>query len=402
MKTLRCLIVAMCVLLLIMSGCAKPKKISVQPKIVAEPASEIPVLAKEEPTPTKEEPAPAKEQPKPPKRVFLFESMIPAHVQSESALQESIDYPPLLRPEGKRNTIHPASQYFTIGVLNAIDISGRSQDISKTVADMLYTELFLKNRFNLLDRGELIDLNPEWFVTSIRESLQLSNSRENMIEDRAFNASQSNIIDSTVKYLEMQGNTYERIYTGLLDKVDGILLIYITSRIGDQEGGSFGVDYRLVNQIQGATHQAKEAVLFAGTSVVRYQRSSRKEIQINREDIKDIALNIVNAFPKPQDSLNYQVVKRDQRWIAINGGKNQGIIPGLFGYVAIREDSIYIEDGENKKNSRHFAYLAKFLITEVYEKTCTALLLYPSGFNSSTNINDYEWDVRVGDGAMIK
>jgi hypothetical protein len=344
-----------------------------------------------------------------PKNIFFFETMIPAHVQSENALQESIDYPPFLRPEGKRRTIHPDSQYFTLAVLNAVDISGRSQDIRKVVADIVYTELFAMKRFNLLDRGELVDLNPEWFVSSIKDNLhnykntvQMTSVQENTIEQKTYSTGQPNIIDSTVEFLKMQGSAYETMYRKLLSKVDGILLLYITSRKGGQSGGHLGVDYRIVNQIQGPNQYAKEIVLFAGKANLGYRRSSRREIEINRNDIKKIVEDIVRAFPKPQDIENSQIVKRDRRWIVINKGSDYGIIPGLFGYAAIRDDSIYVEGGQTVYNPRHFAYLAKFVVTEVYDKSCTALLLYPQNFNPNQKGEKFDWDVKVGDSAMIK
>ena len=344
-----------------------------------------------------------------PKKIFFFETMVPAHVQSENALQEAIDYPPFLRPEGNRRTIHPTSQYFTLAVLNAVDISGRSQDLQTSVADMLYTELFERNRFNLLDRGELVDVNPEWFVSSIKANLHNLNNtvkvdtiRENTIEQKTYQSRQPNLIDSTVEFLKMRGNAYGKMYAGLLKKVDGVLLLYITSRKGGQAGGIFGVDYRIVNQVQGANGQVKENVLFAGTANVSYRCSSRREIEINRNDIKKIAGEIVDVFPKPQNIENSQIVKRDQRWIVINQGSDNGIIPGLFGYAAVREDSVFVEDGPKIYNPRHYAYLAKFVVTEVYPKTSTALLLFPSDFNTPEQINDYDWDVRVGDSAVIK
>ncbi len=344
-----------------------------------------------------------------PKKIFVFETMIPGFIQGESALQKSIDYPPFLRPDGKRDTIHPSSQYFALAVLNAIDISGRSQDIQKSVADMLYTELFAKKRFNLLDRGELVDVNPEWFVWSLKENLngqkntiKLSSIHEDTVEQRSFVSGRPNFIDSTVEYLKMQGNTYEKMYDGLLGKVDGVLLMYITSRKGSQRGGIIGMDYRIVNRIPINIGNLKEVVLFAGKANVRYNCSSRREIEINRDDIHDIAKKIVDVFPKPQSVENSQIVKRDQRRIVINKGTDKGIIPGLFGYAAFREESVFIEEGGKIVNPRHLAYLAKFVVTEVYEKTSTALLLYPPEIDTVEQMARYNWDVKVGDSAVIK
>ncbi|WP_419659721.1 uncharacterized protein Dvar_00430 [Desulfosarcina variabilis str. Montpellier] len=331
-----------------------------------------------------------------PKKIYYFDDVAPTSIQGGTATQGTIAYPPLLRPEGKRKSIRPGSQYFTLAIPNAIDMSGRAQDLQRSLADMLYTELFATGRFNLLDRGELMDLDPEWLTSSLKKSLtDLSKQEDRKAASRSDKDSAEkaeSAFDKTFQYLDRKQKSQKRL-EDVLNKADGILLVYVTSRVGKQKGGHFSVDYRIVSRRRGG-----EIVLFAGNKNVSYKSSTTQEVAYNRKDVADIAKSIVNIFPHPKEVRNAQVIKRDQRVIVVDRGRDQHLIAGMIGYVVYSEDSVRLE---SIGKARHFSYLGEFIITEVFDKTSTAVLLHPRGM-SGDSLDEYEWDVQTGDSVIVK
>jgi hypothetical protein len=331
-----------------------------------------------------------------PKKIYYFDDISPTNIQGGTATQGTIAYPPLLRPEGKRKTIRPGSQYFTLAIPNAIDMSGRAQDLQRSLADMLYTELFTTGRFNLLDRGELMDLDPEWLTSSLKKTLTELSEQENQKTksggDKDAAEKAESAFDKTFQYLDRKQESQQRL-ENVLNKADGILLVYVTSRVGKQKGGHFSVDYRIVSR-----RQKREIVLFAGNKSVSYKSSTTQEVAYNRNDVADIAKSIVNIFPHPKEVRNAQVIKRDQNVIVIDRGRDQHLIAGMIGYVVYTEDSVRLE---TIGKARHFSYLGEFIITEVFDKTSTAVLLSPLGARGEV-LMDYEWDVQTGDAVIIK
>ncbi len=327
------------------------------------------------------------------KKLHYFNDITPPHIQGETASLETSGYPPLFRPKGKRRTIRPGSQYFKLAIPNAVDMSGRAQDLQKSLADMLYTELFSTGRFNLLDRGELMDLDPEWLTSSLKESISNMTPQENTSRKKGESESEriaetTKAFDSTFKYLDRREKIMERLQS-VMQKADGILLVYITSRVGKAKGGHFRLDYRIVSK---RTQNKGEIVLFAGSKKVAYQSSTSYEVEYDRKDIQDIAKNIVNIFPHPNDVKNAYVIKRDQESIVMDRGQDQQLIPGMMGYVVYSEDSIRVED---IGKAHHYSYLGEFIISEVFDKTSTGILISPEQI-------DYEWDVEVGDEVIVK
>jgi hypothetical protein len=336
-----------------------------------------------------------------PKKVFYFKEPTPPHMWCEKASQAMVDYPPFLRPEGKRRGILILSQYFTLAIPNAIDKSGRAQDLQRSLADMLYTKLFERRRFNLLDRRELVEIDPEWLETSIKSSLtdlSKESTGEKQIGDKTSKKSDkaTSMLAQTIEYLNRREKGLEKLEK-VLKKADGILLVYITSRIGTKKGGSFFVDYRIVNQWQTQGH-GNEIILFADSKEVKYRSSTTQEVEYDRRDIDEISLNIVNVFPNPHTTKKSEIVKRDGIFIVINIGKDDGIIPGLRGYV-VHCDDILIEHDRKELKAQHYTYLAEFTITEVFDKTSTGILLYPKYGKLPEN---FDWDIRVGDPVVIK
>ena len=342
-----------------------------------------------------------------PKKLYYINDLTPPQILCNPAIQIAIGIPPLHVPAGKRKTIQPNSQKFILAIPNCIDMSGRAGDLRRSMADMLYTTIFATHRFHLYDRQELNNLDPEWLKTSLKSSMIDQNQEGTKDSDASF------------KYLNQQKEKQDKMIRELNSKIDGLLLVYITSRVMNSlspevqnhdkvydpssDGGHFDVDYRIVSG-------KYKIVLFAGSHKVRYQNSTTHEVEYFREDMEAIANSILNKFPRPDGFQDPMVIAIDGERIVINSGTNKirKLIPGLRGYVVHQEDSIYTERNVNgnqyeKIKAQHYSYLARFLITEVYEETSTGILLPYRELNDIQKRMKYTgWDVRVGDKVKIK
>jgi hypothetical protein len=112
-----------------------------------------------------------------------------------------------------------------------------------------------------------------------------------------------------------------------------------------------------------------------------------------------VARDVVRIFPNPEEVRNANIINRDQNLIVIDRGKDKQLIAGMIGYVVYTEDSIRVEDFGR---SRHYSYLGEFIITEVFNKSSTGILLYPYDVQKNKTMDDFEWDVDVGDAVVIK
>ncbi|MBF0224960.1 MAG: hypothetical protein HQK76_05845 [Desulfobacterales bacterium] len=326
-----------------------------------------------------------------PKELYYLKDINPPQILCDASTQSTISYPPFLRPKGKRKTIPPESQYFTLAIPNCVDMSGRANDLQRSLADMLYTQLFDTGRFNLIDRGELTDLDPEWLSTSLKRLAAET------VDQSSKSDVQDSLYENTQKYLDRKKAYHDEMISTLREKADGLLQSYITSRSiedtsgkkdGSKSGGYFDLDYRIVSTSE------HNIVLFAASQRIHYNSSTANEVEYNRDDIKAIADNIVRVFPNPNDIRKSEVVTVDKNRIVIDVGRNKMLIPGLMGYVVCLEDSIYTGD---KVKAQHYSYLGKFIITEVYDQTSTGFLLPPHSIK-----NYMDLDIRVGDAAIIK
>jgi len=235
----------------------------------------------------------------------------------EKAKQAFTGYPPLLRPQRKRKTIAANSQNFRLAILNAVDMSGRALDLQRSLADILYTELFKMGRFDLLDRDELVDLDPEWLISSLRSSVISPYSKDaeadKVKKEERNNTSKSRksvAVEQTMKYMKNKSDRMEKMRDHLL-RADGILLVYITSRQGGAEGGYFTIDYRIVNS-------RRKIVLLADSMQINYETSTSQAVEYSRDDVKKITESILKTFPQAQETMGFRVVSRDMENIIID------------------------------------------------------------------------------------
>nr|BDD48083.1 hypothetical protein 11 [Candidatus Aminicenantes bacterium] len=343
-------------------------------------------------------------------KLFYVKEIIPTQKKVDKVVQNFYAEPPLLRPKGKRRTLSNVSQYFSLAIPNAIDMSGRAEDLQRSLADMLYTEIFKLQRFSLFDRGEFVDLNPEWITSSLKKS---ATELERQVDSTTF------------QYLDRKEKNINKLRE-VFEGADGVLLVYITSRVGTKKGGTFNVDYRIVSKRDYSGLRGNSIVLFAAQEKLNYKTSSSKEVEFDRAGIKRIANHIKEYFPNPNRVRKGKIISRDGRKIVLNLGKNivrkSGIgdnleidkkkihlSPGLMGYVIYSDDSVRDSNiGGPDGDTGHYSYVAEFIITEVFENTSNCRLLHPvelsrlDGDAKKNALKNYEWDVKVGDTIIIK
>jgi len=322
------------------------------------------------------------------KELYYFDKITPPHVKLDKVTQTSVAHPPLLRPKGKRRTINPDSQFFTLAIPNCVDMTGLAKDLRKSLADMLYTQLFKTHRFNLYDRGELVDLDTDWIEKSLKDSFYeekgVAKKEEGTKTHQTADSTQMDKVGASLNLQNYKEKKRNELINPLLKNADGLLLIYITSREGKGKAGAISLDYRIVS-----TSSDDKVVLFAGSQQIRYRTVSSKELSYDRTDISSIAEEIVKVFPNPNTKRKGQVISIDGDHVVIDIGESLHIIPGLRGYIAYVDDSIYTSD---YVKAQQYAYLAKFQITQVYDKTSIAKI-FPS---------DEIPDIKVGDVVLLK
>lgn len=313
------------------------------------------------------------------KKVFFFGEPTPPQISTPAVNQKFFDHPPLYIPKENRKTITFFSPYFTLAIPNAMDMTGRSGDLQRSLADILSTQIFKypgKRRINLLDRGALINLDPEIIMHSLNQKPS------------------SGALHKTIK----NGTEELKEY---LKNADGILLTYITSRKGTTDG-YFRVDYRIVLN----EGKYKKIVLLAGTQRIRYYSNSSSEIEYSRYDVRQIAKNIFDKMTlkyyktrkaKELIEMDIRVVKCDPPYIVLDIGKDEHLMPGMTGYVVERDQSV--SSYSSKTNSHqardfHYSYISEFIVTDVFPSTSNALIIKPDP--------EENWEVRSGDLIRIK
>jgi len=358
------------------------------------------------------------------KKVLFFTQPIPPQVYTSEASQEFLDHPPLYTPVGKRETIAVYSPHFTLAVPNTMDMTGKSGDLQKSLSDILYTEIFNyskgKRRIDLLDRGALVNLDTKIILDSLdNKKIEPNNQKENnelkISKEGEMKKNTSLIFDSTFPEKIYNESVIVRGDTaGLkeyLKNADGILLLYITSRVGTEKG-HFEIDYRIVIN----KGFQEKIVLLAGSAKIKYRANTERQIEYVRGDLKQIVENIydnmtlelgdVNTNTKKKiynankkliaekdDTIpiDIQIIKCDSPFIVINIGKNNKLMPGMIGYVIESDDLSY----EDNNIDSHYSYIAEFLVTDVFDTTSNAILI---PFKPSQQ----SWDVRVDDIVVIK
>ena len=358
----------------------------------------------------------------PPKRIFFFDEPIPPQIRTPGASQKFFDHPPLYTPKGNRKTLRVYSPHFTLAIPNAMDMTGCSADLQRSIADMLYTELYMpgskiqsnqrrgktqsNRRIDLLDRGALINVDLKIILDSLYNKRSASPGQKEKIKAKKqeikINTS-SRLIPKESVQERPQINIDTKNLVSYLKRADGILLTYITSRVGNVKG-YFGVDYRIVIN----KGFQEKIVLLAGYEKIRYHSSRSKGIECERQDVRKIAHKIYGDMTlQISDIWKAQIIKYDPPTIVINIGKKHNLMPGMIGYVVEWDVSVKIHsENKNEKGKlfspRHYSYIAEFIVMDVFDYTSNALLIPDESDSGEYDWDKAHWDVKVDDVVVIK
>ncbi len=275
--------------------------------------------------------------------------------------------PPLLISENKLLTKSKiSSQYFKIAIPPCVDMTNTSENLKNSLADIFYTALFETKRFNLMDRLEIKKIE-EIDLEEIKtfELSKLTHKQDSLaIESIKSEEIAENITEHQLELHRQSEIKKQIIIERLKARTDGILQLYITSNNKSLDGreGSVGIDYRIVS-----TKYEYEIVLFAGSQDIRYRYNEiTGSLTFTRSDINEVANTIKNKFPNPTFDRSFVVIDKKDMTITINAGKEDNIIEGMVGFVVKAEQISGIE---------RISYRAEFVITEVFNESCNALLL---------------------------
>jgi hypothetical protein len=296
--------------------------------------------------------------------IFLSDVPPPEIAFSSNVELFIVGPPPLKISENNFKTKSKiSSQYFRIAVLPCIDMTGNSDNLKNSLADIFYTALFETKRFSLLDRGE---------IKKMEEITILDIVKSSSVKDTLNSNYDARIIDQ----MTLSKQTYDKAMIELLDRLqcmsDGILQIYITSDKKSTDGtiSKVGIDYRIVGTYCQRNQNEKKdpKVLFAGSKDISYSfDKNTSSLTFNREDINDVAELIRNKFPNPDLQEELKVINKRGTIISVNAGKNHNIIEGMRGYV-IRID-------QNLDQNALISYRAEFQVIQVFADTFNAELL---------------------------
>ena len=223
--------------------------------------------------------------------------------------------PPTMAPLPPRRGIQPRSYKMKLAVFNFVDQTGSAGKLIQTIPDILATELYNTGRFELKERAELREIDP------------------NRIEE-----------------------VRERYKT----EVDTLLVGSITQFSVDDK--VMTLDVRAINALNGT-------VMYAGGHKVRY--TGVLEVKVDRDDIKKIAEDIYTAFPELGGPTT-KIISMSGDTININLGSDQNAKVGMACLVVASGDTI--SDPTSGETLSQDIYVAEAYIVEVGEKVCKAVI----------------------------
>jgi hypothetical protein len=281
-----------------------------------------------------------------------------------------VNVPPVVIPGSVMYTRQFSSQYFKIGVLPCKDASGgqRGADYKTPLADQINTALQDTKRFQLMDRGEFMDIDKITWKDVIRQGTNTDSIRETQDTGHI----------GLVYRRYMSGEASDRDYMEKLkDKCDGLLETTITSISQSLENAKIfivGVECKIVstNSIKenlGQTTSDDYTVLYARSHDIKiYTDKASGTIRADRSDVNKIADAIKESFPNPISQDSVHITSISEKTIKVNIGTSDNIQIGMMGFV------VKISPGTNTLD-----YRARFVVTEVFPKAFAGRLLIEHG-----------------------
>lgn len=349
--------------------------------------------------------------------------------------EKNINKPSLGSVEKKITPLdgHPYQKY-KMGVLTFIDqtLSRRAELARYALADILTSELFLTNRFSMMDREEIVQIEkikdtvyvptktkreetvppPVTLKSSEKkEGTEAEKDVETKIKTPEPIQSAENLytIDKSTDALREKTSTDRDKFNA--KSVDGFLYGYITSV--DFPKGELFVDYRIVypHNKEAAHQEFGNLIVFAGSQKIHFNYDEKHElITFNRDDLRAIATDILAGFadtktvnellvneseaglslrssPDRKDldptagKKTLKLLKVEGDTIIINAGAAHGIRHGYVGYIASQYDY------------ETYNYVAKFVVENVFERSskCTVT----KGLENIGSLNEGAHDLDV-------
>lgn len=291
--------------------------------------------------------------------------------------------------------ITPRSQKFKIAVLTFVDQTGKGVLVVDPIADMLTTELFAGGRFELYDRGDLV-----------QETADGGEARS-VVKD-AGAAGDKTVTTTTVRTTSTaRSQKTANQKTKVQNMVDGILLGYITSyeihepKIEEPRKGKRGkapvetqkapitgelhCDFRIVNSWlteKKIGEGLSELVVYSGSAKIGFTTDdTRSSVILNRDDIKAIAAQIKEKFTDFSSS-NIRITAIDGRTITLDVGRQDLVKQGFTGYIVQKDERTHV-----------LRYLAEFAVINVFDTASTAYVISADKFLPN---------LKIGSKAVIK
>ena len=222
--------------------------------------------------------------------------------------------PPSLPPTQPRRGITPRSYKMKIAVFNFIDQTGSAGKLVETLPDMLSTELFGTQRFEVKERAELRSVDPQQ-TKAINERYKL--------------------------------------------ELDALLVGSIT-RFSVEEK-VMTLDVRVYNAFNGT-------VMFASAFDVRYVGVI--DAKADRKDIVRVAEAVYAAFPVLGD-VTVRVAGMSGNIVTINLGEKDGVKAGMGALVIARGDTL--KDPVTREELGDAIYVGETYVIEVGQKSSKLL-----------------------------
>ncbi len=296
--------------------------------------------------------------------------------------------PPIMLPINKTiDEIEISSQYFKIAVPLVLDRSGKAEAIKNLIDEQFVTALDKTKRFIVMDKSTELNIISQTYETGIYAEKYDSTNKDvssinqkvqytptvpviNPVENKTQNPSTAQTVNTVTEIigtkknvsqlfgeLETDAHKYEDYINTIKKYTDGILRITITGF--DDKNKKLDIDYKINSSLSDVY------ILYTGEGKIGFtMEKAGATLSLNREDIENIADDIVKNFPNP-DLASWQIIQINGKKITVNAGKNDNIKVGMLGYVVRQE-------------GKRTAYRAMFEVTEVF----------PEAFNAELKVED--------------
>jgi hypothetical protein len=228
--------------------------------------------------------------------------------------------PVLVAPSQGRKPLKPppVSYKFRVAVLDFIDQTNAAGDLVRTIPDILTTNLFDSQRYDILDRGQLREKTPKEVEENIR---MLTNGGQ----------------------------------------IDGKIVGSIT-RFSPQNR-ELTVDIRVINA-------QSDAVMFAVQQTLHY--TGVLDVKVERDDIKAVATKVAAGVPRIQDA---RVAVRNGSEIVVNIGEDSNVKKGMAAFIIGTGDSLEDPASGDVLTSRYI--IGEAYVTAVEQKISHAVIFRP-------------------------